>query len=271
MLLHALWPTAELVLFLCSQIESILNPVRGIRDAQARAGITPTDHSRHNILAIKEQSRLNALQKQQQEQQAQQQLRPQMRRTTSGTSTAAGAGPGGICKSLSGGGSRTAAAAAAAGGRPSIVRSVSGNGAAAGRGVRSGDGSCSDGRDFVQENKAAAAAASRPVKAESRSDGGAAYLQKSEYGQVPAYLLQRKMELAQQEEAMQAAKHAAQIPAGAKHSRLCSSICQQHASAHCLLLHARWQPQSCKFCYLLISVGCCMITHKCMHMMHSCA
>jgi hypothetical protein len=76
----------------------------------------------------------------------------------------------------------------------------------------------------VQENKAAAAAASRPVKAESRSDGGTAYLQKSEYGQVPAYLLQRKMELAQQEEAMQAAKHAAQIPAGAEHSELCCPV-----------------------------------------------
>jgi hypothetical protein len=213
------------------QVESILNPVRGIRDAQARAGITPTDHSRHNILAIKEQSRLNALQKQQQEQQAQQQLRPQMRRTTSGTSTAEGVGPGGICRSLSGGG-RTAAAVAAAGGRPRIVRSVAGNEAAAGRGVRNGDGSCSDGRDFVQENKAAAAAASRPVKAESRSDGGAAYLQKSEYGQVPAYLLQRKMEMAQQEEAMQAAKHAAQIPAGAKHSKMC---CPDRAACICTL------------------------------------
>uniref|UniRef100_A0A383VWF5 Enkurin domain-containing protein n=1 Tax=Tetradesmus obliquus TaxID=3088 RepID=A0A383VWF5_TETOB len=189
-----------------SQVESILNPVRGIRDAQARAGITPTDHSRHNILAIKEQSRLNALQKQQQEEQAQQHLRPQMRRTTSGS--AGGAGPGGINRSLSGGGR----AAAAGAGRPVIVRSVSGNAAAGGRSA-SGGGS-SDGRDFVQENKAAAAAASRPVKAESRQDSGAAYLQKSEYGQVPGYLLQRKVEMAQQEAAMQAAKQAAQIPAG---------------------------------------------------------
>jgi hypothetical protein len=198
------------------QVESILNPVRGIRDAQARAGITPTDHSRHNILAIKEQSRLNALQKQQQEQQAQQQLRPQLRRTTSGTGAAAaavGAGPGGIGRSLSGGGSRAAAVAAA--GRQGIVRSVSGSAAAGGR-LATSSGGGNDGRDFVQENKAAAAAASRPVKAESRHDSGAAYLQKSEYGQVPAYLLQRKMEMAQQEAAMQAAKQAAQIPAGAQ-------------------------------------------------------
>jgi hypothetical protein len=85
-----------------------------------------------------------------------------------------------------------------------------------------GSGACSsDGRDFVQENKAAAAAASRPVKAESRDDSGAAYLQKSEYGQVPAYLLQRKVELAQQEAAMQAAKQAAQIPPGV---HLCAAV-----------------------------------------------
>jgi hypothetical protein len=45
------------------QVESILKPVRGIRDAQRRAGITPTNHSRHNIQAVKEQSRINALQK----------------------------------------------------------------------------------------------------------------------------------------------------------------------------------------------------------------
>eukprot|EP00882_Tetradesmus_deserticola_P031888 GHRQ01036068.1.p1 GENE.GHRQ01036068.1~~GHRQ01036068.1.p1 ORF type:complete len:247 (+),score=80.07 GHRQ01036068.1:247-987(+) len=195
-----------------SQVESILNPVRGIRDAQARAGIKPTDHSRHNVLAIKEQSRLNALQKQQQEQQAQQAFCPQLRRTTSGTAAAVSSGPGGISRSLSGGGSRAAVV-----GRPGISRSVSSSAAA--RGARSGDGS-SDGRDFVQENKASAAAASRPVKAESRQDSAAAYLQKSEYGQVPAYLLQRKMELAQQEEAMQAAKHAAQIPPGADCSTL---------------------------------------------------
>lgn len=50
-----------------AQVESILKPVRGIRDAQRRAGITPTNHSRHNIQAVKEQSRLNALQKAQQQ------------------------------------------------------------------------------------------------------------------------------------------------------------------------------------------------------------
>lgn len=44
--------------------------MRGIRDAQARAGITPTNHSRHNITAVKEQSRLNALKKMQDQEDA---------------------------------------------------------------------------------------------------------------------------------------------------------------------------------------------------------
>ena len=52
------------------QVESILNPIRGTRDAQIRAGITPVNHARNNVLAVKEQSRLNALSKLQEEQQA---------------------------------------------------------------------------------------------------------------------------------------------------------------------------------------------------------
>jgi hypothetical protein len=43
------------------QVASCLNPVRGVRDAQRRAGIKPTDHARQNALAVKERSRLNAL------------------------------------------------------------------------------------------------------------------------------------------------------------------------------------------------------------------
>jgi hypothetical protein len=51
-----------------SQIESLLNPVRGPRDAQARAGIKPTDHARHNRTAIREASQMNALRKLQDDQ-----------------------------------------------------------------------------------------------------------------------------------------------------------------------------------------------------------
>lgn len=68
------------------QVDSILRPVHGIRDAQRRAGITPTNHSRHNIQAVKEQSRLNALQK------SQQQDERIMAATSSFRSRAAGSG-----------------------------------------------------------------------------------------------------------------------------------------------------------------------------------
>jgi hypothetical protein len=44
-------------------VENLLNPVRGPRDAQIRAGRTPTDHSKHNRTAIKEASQMNALRK----------------------------------------------------------------------------------------------------------------------------------------------------------------------------------------------------------------
>lgn len=172
------------------QVESVLNPVRGIRDAQARAGITPTDHSRHNILAIKEQSRLNALQKLQQQDDGQQpQVKPQLRRTTSGSGT----GSGGSSRAVS----RTTSVGAAR--QPS----------------RGSDGSSGGGsRNFLAENRATAGAASRPIKGSSKSDDGAAFLQKSNYGQVPSYLLERRMQMAQEQEALQAAKVAAQIPPG---------------------------------------------------------
>eukprot|EP00775_Hariotina_reticulata_P007060 gene7060-7274_t len=187
-----------------SQVESILNPVRGIRDAQARAGITPTNHSRHNILAVKEQSRINALQKQQQAETvaAQQPFTPQLHRSASSSSGAAAA----------------AAPRAQAFGRSSSAGSSSGRVASSSGALRSISGDDADtaapSRNFVQENKAAAAATSRPVKAESRFDEGTAYLQKNEYGQVPAYLLERKLQLAQEQDALMAAKQAAQIPAG---------------------------------------------------------
>lgn len=58
------------------QIENIFNPIRGPRDAQLRAGLKPVNHSRNNILAMKEQSQMNALQKQQESQQQTGQFRP---------------------------------------------------------------------------------------------------------------------------------------------------------------------------------------------------
>lgn len=40
-----------------------MNPVRGPRDAAVRAGIKPVNHARHNVLAVKDLSQMNALRK----------------------------------------------------------------------------------------------------------------------------------------------------------------------------------------------------------------
>lgn len=97
-LLHLLLPNVTPCVDCCvthtTQVESILKPVRGIRDAQRRAGITPTNHSRHNIQAVKEQSRLNALQKAQEQDE-------RILAATSGArskGTTAGRAAGGVCR-----------------------------------------------------------------------------------------------------------------------------------------------------------------------------
>ena len=41
----------------------MLNPVTGLRDAQRRAGLTPVNHARDNLLAIKELSLKNKARK----------------------------------------------------------------------------------------------------------------------------------------------------------------------------------------------------------------
>jgi hypothetical protein len=47
-----------------------------------------------------------------------------------------------------------------------------------------------------------------------QDDDGLKYLQKRDYGRVPAYLVERKMELAEAAEAAARAKEAALIPPG---------------------------------------------------------
>jgi hypothetical protein len=236
------------------QVESILNPVRGIRDAQARAGITPTNHSRHNILAVKEQSRINALQKQQQAETiaAQQPFTPQLYRSAS---------------SSSGGAAAAAAQRAQKFGRSSSASSSSGKFASSSGVLRSISGDeamAAPIRNFVQENKAAAAASSRPVKAESRVDEGAAYLQKSEYGQVPAYLLGRKLQLAQEQEALLAAKQAAQIPAGSQ--TMCNALPADAEALSSLSGMSRTPRSQCLIsasCHCHLSVGGCLVVVYC--------
>ncbi|KAJ9513997.1 hypothetical protein QJQ45_021078 [Haematococcus lacustris] len=106
------------------KISNILNPVNGVREAQARQGIKPYDHARSNAMAVKEASQLNALRKAAVEEQ----------------------------EKLQGG--------------------------------------------VLQE------------------DDAAKYLQKKDYGRIPSYLLDRKLELAEQVADAQRAKEAALIPPG---------------------------------------------------------
>lgn len=147
-----------------SQVESFLNPVRGIRDAQQRAGIKPVNHVGKNASAVKEQSQLNALRKQQQESDSH--LPPLAQRTRSSSAPNRRPSPG-----------------------PEA------------------------GQNFIQMNKANAAAQSRPPRAESKEEKDRP-LAKKDYGRVPKYLVDRKTEMAMQYEAQQLAKEAALIPPG---------------------------------------------------------
>ncbi|GMH42473.1 hypothetical protein BSKO_10392 [Bryopsis sp. KO-2023] len=46
-----------------TQVENLLNPVRGVRDAQRRQGVVPVNHARQNKDAIKQMSQINGLKK----------------------------------------------------------------------------------------------------------------------------------------------------------------------------------------------------------------
>lgn len=146
-----------------SQIESIFNPVRGPRDAQARAGIKPVNHARNNVQSVREASQINALRKQSDTEERPGLKLPPVRSTSAPT-------------------------------RRDLLRSDSG------------------GRNFVAENRMGAAAPVRPPRTASREDDQ--YLKKKDYGQVPQYLLERKMEMAAEVDAQQRAKEAALIPPG---------------------------------------------------------
>ncbi|KAG2494455.1 hypothetical protein HYH03_007507 [Edaphochlamys debaryana] len=153
-----------------SQIESFLNPVRGRRDAQMRAGITPTDHARQNAMAVREASNVNAMRKaaEEKDKDAGRLKLPPVRSTSAPHQRAA------------------------AGRRPS-----SSSGAA--------------GRDFIQENKLGSVAPLRPPRPEKTPPN---YMAKRDFGQVPQYLLERKLQMAADQEAAVRAKEAALIPPG---------------------------------------------------------
>ncbi|GFH06303.1 4-diphosphocytidyl-2 C-methyl-D-erythritol synthase [Haematococcus lacustris] len=156
-----------------SQISNILNPVNGVREAQARQGIKPYDHARSNAMAVKEASQLNALRKAAVEEQEKLQ----------GPSYAR---------------------------NPPILRRMS-SGA---RAASDSEGQAANNRNFLQENKLGAAAPQRAVRNAPKEDDAAKYLQKKDYGRIPSYLLDRKLELAEQVADAQRAKEAALIPPG---------------------------------------------------------
>lgn len=67
------------------------------------------------------------------------------------------------------------------------------------------------GRDFVRENKLGAVAPVRPPRQASQADDGEKYLKKKDFGRVPTYLLERKLELVEQHEAELRAREAAMM------------------------------------------------------------
>ncbi|GFH13672.1 enkurin domain-containing protein [Haematococcus lacustris] len=165
-----------------SQISNILNPVNGVREAQARQGIKPYDHARSNAMAVKEASQLNALRKAAVEEQEKLQ----------------GVRASHKCHSR-----RT-------GQQVIIVVCTSGA-----RAASDSEGQAANNRNFLQENKLGAAAPQRAVRNAPKDDDAAKYLQKKDYGRIPSYLLDRKLELAEQVADAQRAKEAALIPPGA--------------------------------------------------------
>jgi hypothetical protein len=152
-----------------SQIQNILNPIQGPRDAQTRAGIKPLNHAKSNISAVKEQSSLNQLRKIAiQEEKA----HPRGARSTSAPT------------------------------RKPIHRQSS---------VKARE----EGRDFLNENKMVAGMPpTRLPRINSTKDDSVNYLHKPDFGRVPTYLLQRKIDLIDQQEAEMRAREAALIPPG---------------------------------------------------------
>lgn len=163
-----------------SQVQNFFNPIQGPRDAAKRAGIKPPDHAKSNIQAIREQSSLNQLRKQEQ-------LDSEARGGRNGA---------GFVRSAS----------------ANENRRISGSGVS-NQYYNSQQTDERQGRDFVRENKLGAVAPVRLPRAQD-ADDGQKFLKKKDYGRVPTYLLERKLELVEQHDAELKAKEAALIPAG---------------------------------------------------------
>jgi len=170
-----------------SQVANLWNPVTGVRDAQRRAGITPVNHARDNLLAIKELSLKNKARKE-----------------------AEAAKPAPVFKARPAPGSiRNASNAPTA--RPTSARSPSTS--------SSGD---AYGTDFVRANKAetlARAAELGKMKLDSterraEEKKAASPLLKPGYGRVPEYVKRRRREQEAIRLEAEKEKAAANVPAG---------------------------------------------------------
>lgn len=164
-----------------SQVRNLLNPIMGPRDAAVRAGIKPPNHAKSNIAAVKEMSSLNNMRRAAAAQQEQQQQQG-----------------GGAARRSSAPGSRPAAS------YPPQQMSRQ----------PSMDSNNPSGRNFVKENKAGAAAPVRQPRPQPKGDDGLKYLHKHDFGRVPTYLLERKIENIEKQEQEMRDREAAMIPPG---------------------------------------------------------
>ena len=159
----------------------MLNPVTGLRDAQRRAGVTPVNHARDNLLAIKELSLKNKARKE----------------------------------------AEAATRAAPFRAKPAPSRTSGRGASARGAPKDSPFASQPYGTDFVRANKAetlAKATASGRAKlaetAREAADAAASPLTRRGYGRVPEYVRRRREEEEEKRLEKEKEKAMANIPAG---------------------------------------------------------
>ena len=149
------------------QIADILNPVRGVRDQMRRDGKVPRNHARDNMMAIRNQSNQNKLQKQLDTK------LPAQRKTFSNVSSSKyGRSP-----------------------------------------KRASSASRGSSKDFISQNKSAL----QGIKAKKLDkEPEQLFKEKENYGKLPRYLLQRKLQLAEEYEKRREGERMALAPPGTR-------------------------------------------------------
>jgi hypothetical protein len=164
-----------------SQVANMLNPVTGLRDAQRRAGVTPVNHARDNLLAIKALSLKNKARKE----------------------------------------AEAATRAAPFRAKPAPSRTSGRGASARGAPKDSPFASQPYGTDFVRANKAETLAKATSVgraklaeTAREAADAAASPLTRRGYGRVPEYVRRRREEEEEKRLEKEKEKAMANIPAG---------------------------------------------------------